>query len=49
MRTPNAMLLHGGNFLKRKARCIDHEGEFCRVDPLDVITFYGDDKKDEKD
>lgn len=43
------MLLHGGNFLKRKAGCIDHEGEFCRVNPLYGITFYSNDEKDEKD
>jgi len=43
------MLLHGSNFLKGEAGCIHHEGEFCCVDPLDVITLYRDDEKKEKD
>jgi len=43
------MFLHGSNFLKREAGCIYHEGELCRVDPLDLIAFNGDDEKDEKD
>lgn len=43
------MLLHGGNFLKCEAGCIYHEGEFCRIYPLDMITLYGDDEKDEQD
>ena len=49
VRTANAMFLHGGNFLECEAGCIYHEGEFCRIDSLDLITFYGDDEKDEKD
>jgi len=43
------MFLHGGNFLKREAGCVYHEGEFCRVDLLDLIAFNSDDEKDEKD
>lgn len=42
------MLLHGGDFLKREPACIYHEGEFCSIDPLDVITLYGNDEKDKK-
>jgi hypothetical protein len=48
VRTADTMLLHGGNFLKREAGCIYHEGEFRRVDPLELIMFYGNDEKDEK-
>ena len=49
MRTPDAMFLHGGNFLKCEAGCIYHEGELCCVDLLNFITLYSDDEKDEKD
>ena len=49
VRTANPMLLHGGNFLKREARCIYHEGEFCRIYSLKFIVLYGDDEEDEKD
>ena len=48
MRTANAMLLHSGDFLECEPACVYHEGEFCEIDLLDVITLYGDDKKDEK-
>ena len=48
MRTADAMLLHGSNFLEREAGCIYHEGEFRRIDPHELITFYGHDEKDEK-
>jgi len=48
LRTADTMLLHGGNFLKREAGCIYHEGEFRYIDLHELITFYGNDKKDEK-
>lgn len=43
------MFLHSGDPLKSETRCVYHEGEFCRIDPLDVVTFYSNDEKDEKD
>lgn len=43
------MLLHRGDPLKCETGRIYHEDEFCAVNPLDVITFYGNDEKDEKD
>ena len=49
MPTPDAMFLHGGNFLKCEAGRIYHEGELCCVDLLNFITLYSDDEKDEKD
>lgn len=48
MRTADAMLLHGGDFLEREARCIYHESEFCYIDSHDLVGFYGNDEKDEK-
>lgn len=48
VRTADAMLLHGGNFLEREARCIYHEGEFRRVDFHELVVFYGDNEKDKK-
>jgi hypothetical protein len=48
-RTANTMLLHRGDPLECETGRINHEGEFCIVNPLDVITFYGNDEKDEKD
>ena len=42
------MLLHGGDFLEREARCIYHESEFCYIDSHDLVGFYGNDEKDEK-
>ena len=48
-RTANAMLLHRGDPLKCETGRIYHEDEFCAVNPLDIITFYGNDEKDEKD
>lgn len=48
MRTADTMLLHGGNFLEREAGCIYHEGEFRRIDSHELITFYSNDEKDEK-
>jgi hypothetical protein len=49
MRTADAMFLHSGDPLKREAGCIYHEGELCRIKPLDVVTFYSDNEKDEED
>ena len=43
------MLLHGGNFLKREAGRIYHEGEFRRIDLLELIILYSDNEKNEED
>ena len=48
VRTADAMLLHGGNFLERETGCIYHEGEFRRIDPHESVVFYGDNEKDKK-
>ena len=49
VRTTDAMFLHSSYFFKREAGRIYHESEFCRIDPLKFIIFYGDDEKDKKD
>ena len=49
MRTADAVLLHSGDFLECEARCIYHEGEFRGVDFHELVIFYGDNEKDEKD
>lgn len=48
MPTAYAMFLHGGNFLKRETGRVYHEGEFCRIDLMELITFYGNDEKHEE-